>query len=54
MSNNGNITTVTSLGGGFREKKGPGRRDAVRKSIGSTVKELKGLEGLRTSGLMQG
>ena len=45
--NNRNVTTITSLGGGFREKKGPERREVVRKSIGSAVKELKSLGGVK-------
>ncbi|KAJ3507952.1 hypothetical protein NLJ89_g6018 [Agrocybe chaxingu] len=41
------VTALTSLGEGFATKKADAKREVVRKSVGSAVKELKGYEGLR-------
>ncbi|KAF5340180.1 hypothetical protein D9758_014992 [Tetrapyrgos nigripes] len=41
------ITAISSLGEGFEKKKGNERREMVRKSVGSAVKTLRGLDGLK-------
>ena len=41
------VTTVSSLGEGFSSKKSEVKRELVRKSVGSAVKELKAHEGLK-------
>ena len=41
------VTTVSSLGEGFASKKSEAKRELVRKSVGSAVKELKAHEGLK-------
>lgn len=41
------LTTVSSLGGGFATKKAEEKRELVRKSVGSAVKDLKDLEGVK-------
>ena len=43
----GKVTTVSSLGGGFAEKSADAKKELVRKSIGSGVKELKELKGVK-------
>lgn len=43
----GKITALSSLGDGFAKKTGDARRELVRKSVGSAVKELKALDGLK-------
>ena len=43
----GKVTTVSSLGGGFAEKSPDAKRELVRKSIGSGVKVLKELKGVK-------
>ncbi|KAJ6606777.1 cytosol aminopeptidase family, catalytic domain-containing protein [Mycena sp. CBHHK59/15] len=35
------VTALTSLGAGFESKSGPARRELVRKSVGSAVKEIR-------------
>ena len=40
------VTTVSSLGEAFASKKSDVKRELVRKSVGSAVKELKAFEGL--------
>ncbi|KAF8956466.1 leucine aminopeptidase [Flammula alnicola] len=40
------VTTVSSLGDAFAKKKSEEKREIVRKSVGSAVKELKSFEGL--------
>jgi len=42
-----NVTTVSSLGEEFASKKSEVKRELVRKSVGSAVKELKAHEGLK-------
>jgi cytosol aminopeptidase len=41
------VTTLSSLGEGFASKKSEVKRELVRKSVGSAVKELKAHEGLK-------
>ena len=41
------VTTVSSLGEGFASKKSEVKRELVRKSVGSAVKELKAHDGLK-------
>jgi aminopeptidase len=41
------LTTVSSLGDGFATKKAEEKRELVRKSIGSAVKDLKDMEGVK-------
>jgi len=41
------LTAVSSLGEGFASKKSEVKRELVRKSVGSAVKELKSYEGLK-------
>jgi len=41
------VTTISSLGEAFISKKGDERREIVRKSVGSAVKELKSFDGLK-------
>jgi len=41
------VTTVSSLGEKFDTKKGDVRRELVRKAVGSAVKELKSLDGVK-------
>ena len=41
------VTTLSSLGDGFASKKSEVKRELVRKSVGSAVKELKAHEGLK-------
>ena len=41
------LTTVSSLGEGFASKKSQVKRELVRRSVGSAVKELKSYEGLK-------
>ena len=41
------VTTVSSLGEGFASKKSEVKRELIRKSVASAVKELKAHEGLR-------
>ncbi|THU84241.1 leucine aminopeptidase [Dendrothele bispora CBS 962.96] len=41
------ITAISSLGDGFEAKKGNARRELVRKSVGSAVKAVKGLDGVK-------
>jgi len=41
------VTTVSSLGEGFASKKSEVKRELVRKSVGSAVKELKTYDGLK-------
>lgn len=43
----GKVTTVSSLGGGFAEKGADAKRELVRKSVGSGVKVLKELGGVK-------
>lgn len=38
-----NVTTLVSLGEGFEGKTGAGKRELVRKAVGSAVKDVKGL-----------
>jgi hypothetical protein len=40
------VTSVSSLGEGYTSKKSQVKRELVRKSVGSAVKELKALDGL--------
>ncbi|KAF8810687.1 hypothetical protein BYT27DRAFT_7064407, partial [Phlegmacium glaucopus] len=42
-----NVTTVSFLGEGFASKKSEVKRELVRKSVGSAVKELKNHDGLK-------
>lgn len=42
-----NMTTVSSLGEGFTSKNSEAKRELVRKSVGSAVKALKALDGLK-------
>ncbi|KAF7976200.1 hypothetical protein HWV62_7380 [Athelia sp. TMB] len=44
-----NVTTLVSLGEGFEGKAGPGKRELVRKAIGSAVKDVKALVDGETS-----
>ena len=41
------VTTVSSLGEGFASKKSEVKRELIRKSVGSAVKELKAHDGLK-------
>lgn len=41
------VTTISSLGERFDAKKGDVRRELVRKAVGSAVKELKSLDGIK-------
>jgi aminopeptidase len=41
------LTIVSSLGDGFATKKAEEKRELVRKSIGSAVKDLKNIEGVK-------
>ncbi|RDB19531.1 Cytosol aminopeptidase [Hypsizygus marmoreus] len=41
------VTTVSSLGEKFASKKGNARRELLRKAVGSAVKELKAIEGVK-------
>jgi len=41
------LTTVSSLGDGFATKKAELKRELVRKSVGSAVKDLADLEGVK-------
>ena len=41
------VTTLSSLGEGFASKKSEFKRELVRKSVGSAVKELKAYDGLK-------
>ena len=41
------VTTLSSLGEGFASKKSDVKRELVRKSVGSAVKELKAYDGLK-------
>lgn len=41
------VTTISSLGEGFASKKSEVKRELVRKSVGSAVKELKAYDGLK-------
>lgn len=41
------VTTVSSLGESFALKKGDVRRELVRKAVGSAVKDLKSLDGVK-------
>jgi len=41
------VTTVSSLGGDFASKSANVKRELVRKSVGSAVKELKGYDGVK-------
>jgi hypothetical protein len=41
------VTALSSLGEGFAAKQGSVKRELVRKSVGSAVKEVKGLEGVK-------
>lgn len=41
------VTTLSSLGEDFGKKKGDAKRELLRKSVGSAVKELKNLEGVK-------
>ncbi|TFK71453.1 hypothetical protein BDN72DRAFT_837505 [Pluteus cervinus] len=40
------LTAVSSLGPGFPAKKGDARREAVRKAVGSAVRDLKAIDGI--------
>ncbi|KAF8635936.1 hypothetical protein AX15_000107 [Amanita polypyramis BW_CC] len=42
-----NVTTLSSLGDKFASKKPDAKRELIRKSIGSAVKDLKGIEGIK-------
>ncbi|KAF9528163.1 cytosol aminopeptidase family, catalytic domain-containing protein [Crepidotus variabilis] len=42
------VTTVSSLGDGFAFKSGDQRREIIRKAVGSAVRDLRNLEGLKT------
>jgi cytosol aminopeptidase len=42
-----NVTTLSSLGEGFASKKTEVKRELVRKSVGSAVKDLKAHDGLK-------
>ena len=42
-----NVTTVSSLGEGFASKKSEVKRELIRISVGSAVKELKAHDGLK-------
>jgi cytosol aminopeptidase len=41
------VTTISSLGEGFASKISEAKRELVRKSVGSAVKDLKALDGLK-------
>ncbi|KAF9461961.1 leucine aminopeptidase [Collybia nuda] len=41
------VTTLSSLGEEFATKKGDAKRELLRKSVGSAVKELRGIEGVK-------
>lgn len=41
------VTALSSLGEDFAKKKGDAKRELLRKSVGSAVKELKNLEGVK-------
>lgn len=41
------VTTISSLGDDFATKKADAKRELLRKSVGSAVKELKNLEGVK-------
>ena len=41
------VTTISSLGEGFASKKTEAKRELVRKSVGSAVKDLKAHDGLK-------
>ncbi|TFK42262.1 cytosol aminopeptidase family, catalytic domain-containing protein [Crucibulum laeve] len=43
----GTTTTISTLGEGFAKKKGDARRELVRKAVGSAVKDLKALDGVK-------
>ena len=40
-SGGSNVTAVVSLGEGYASQKGNGRREVVRKAVGSAVKDVK-------------
>lgn len=41
------VTAVSSLGDKFAGKKGDARREVVRQSVGSAVKDLKAIDGIK-------
>ncbi|KIY65934.1 hypothetical protein CYLTODRAFT_423874 [Cylindrobasidium torrendii FP15055 ss-10] len=41
------LTTLTSLGGDFAKETGNARRETVRKAVGSAVKAIRGIEGVK-------
>lgn len=41
------VTTLSSLGEKFSTKKGDAKRELLRKSVGSAVKELKAVDGVK-------
>ena len=41
------VTTVSSLGENFANKSGDAKKELVRKSVGSAVKDLKAIDGLK-------
>ncbi len=43
----GQVTTISSLGDKFSQKKGYERRELVRKAVGAGVKELKNYDGVK-------
>ena len=42
-----NVTTLSSLGEKFASKQPDAKREAIRKSIGSAVKDLKAIDGIK-------